>query len=99
MGDNMSSQGWLRRSNFKETVKETGELESNEEWAIKQDIPVARKAADIILEKEACLYSHIVGGPFLAGNAPSVLRAYPSHQSNVAPLSSVHTSHINFYTK
>jgi hypothetical protein len=60
MGDNMSSMGWLRRSNFKETFEETGELESNEEWAIKQDI--ARKLTDIILEKEACLYSQWFAG-------------------------------------
>ena len=31
MGDNTSSMGWLRRSNFKESVDGTGELESNEE--------------------------------------------------------------------
>ena len=60
MGDNMSSMGWLRRSNFRELVKGTGELESNEEWAIKQEI--ARKVAKIILEKEACLYSQWFAG-------------------------------------
>ena len=60
MGDNMSSMGWLRRSNFKETIEETGEMESNEEWAVKQDI--ARKCADVILEAEACLYSQWFAG-------------------------------------
>ena len=52
--------GWLLQSNFKDTVEETGEMESNEEWAIKQDI--ARKVADIILDAEACLYSQWFAG-------------------------------------
>ena len=60
MGDNMSSMGWLRRSNFRELVEGTGELESDEEWAIKQDI--ARKAAEIIMGKEACLFSQWFAG-------------------------------------
>jgi hypothetical protein len=52
--------GWLRRSNFRELVEGTGELESDEEWAIKQEI--ARKAAEIIMGKEACLFSQWFAG-------------------------------------
>ena len=51
MGDNTASMGWLKRSNFKEKLPECEELESNDEWAVKQDI--ARKVANIIMEKDA----------------------------------------------
>ena len=60
MGDNTASMGWLRRSNFKESIADSEEIESNEEWAIKQEI--ARKAAEIILGEEACLYSQWFAG-------------------------------------
>ncbi len=81
----MSSMGWLRRSNFKESVEETGELESNEEWAIKQEI--ARKAADIILEKEACLYSQwFAGAQNVAMDSTSRDGLYLSPEAHIAML-------------
>ncbi len=85
MGDNMSSMGWMRRSNFKEVVEGTGELESNEEWAIKQDI--SRKLAEIILEQEACLYSQwFAGTQNVATDSISRDGLYLSLKSHVAML-------------
>ena len=85
MGDNTSSMGWLRRSNFKESVDGTGELESNEEWAVKQDI--ARKAADIILEKEACLYSQwFAGSQNVTADSISRDGLYLSPEAHIAML-------------
>ena len=85
MGDNTSSMGWLRRSNFKETIEGTGELESNEEWAIKQEI--ARKAAEIILEKEACLYSQwFAGVQNVATDSTSRDGLYLSPEAHIAML-------------
>ena len=85
MGDNMSSMGWMRRSNFKEKVDGTGELESNEEWAIKQDI--SRKLAEIILEQEACLYSQwFAGTQNVATDSISRDGLYLSLKSHVAML-------------
>ena len=48
MGDNTASMGWLRRSNFREND------ENDVEWLAKQKI--ARKVAELVLEKNACLY-------------------------------------------
>ena len=81
----MSSMGWLRRSNFKELLEGLGELESNEEWAIKQEI--ARKVADIILDKEACLFSQwFAGTQNIATDSISRDGLYLSVKAHVAML-------------
>ena len=85
IGDNISSMGWLQRSTFKEKIEETGEMESNEEWAVKQDI--ARKCADIIFEKEACLYSQwFAGEQNVAMDSTSRDSLYLSPEAHVAML-------------
>jgi hypothetical protein len=61
MGDNTSSMGWIRRSNFREEASDKNkELETNDDWLIKQEI--ARKAADLVLLANACLYSQWFAG-------------------------------------
>mmetsp|Transcript_25984 Transcript_25984/g.32035 ORF Transcript_25984/g.32035 Transcript_25984/m.32035 type:complete len:91 (-) Transcript_25984:16-288(-) len=61
MGDNTSSMGWLRRSNFKEDATNNNkEPETNDDWMVKQDI--ARKLAYLVMEVDSCLYSQWFAG-------------------------------------
>ena len=61
MGDNTSSMGWLRRSNFKEVANDNNkEPETNEDWMVKQEI--ARKCAYLVMEVNSCLYSQWFAG-------------------------------------
>ena len=61
MGDNTSSMGWLRRSNFREDNNANNkEPETNEDWLVKQDI--ARKLAYLVMEVNSCLYTQWFAG-------------------------------------
>jgi hypothetical protein len=54
IGDSTTAAGWLRRSNFRESLEKT-EMETPNDWFVKQQ--VARKLATLILDCEGVLYS------------------------------------------
>lgn len=76
MGDNTSSMGWLRRSNFR------AKDESDMDWFVKQQ--VARKLAEVVLQIKAMLYSQWFKGDWNVGT-DSLSRdgLYLTHSSHV----------------
>jgi len=52
IGDNISSMGWLKRTNFRESTD--GDKENDNDRFVKQQ--VARKFAEMIPDAKACLY-------------------------------------------